>query len=65
MNTPSNKFGSSCIVSDKFIEKIAKMGVMNAACSLTEVKDNKLAKKTDGSKVKSIRNIPKLIDMIV
>jgi DNA topoisomerase-2 len=62
MNTPSSKFGSSCVVSDKFIEKIAKMGVMDAACALTEVKENKAAKKTDGSKTKNIRGIPKLID---
>ena len=62
MNTPSNKFGSTCTVSDKFIEKLAKMGVMDAACALTEVKENKAAKKTDGIKVKSIRGIPKLID---
>ena len=62
MNTPSSKFGSTCAVSDKFIEKIAKMGVMDAACALTEVKENKAAKKTDGSKTKSIRGIPKLID---
>ena len=62
MNTAITNFGSTCNVSDKFIEKLAKMGVMNAACSLTEVKENKAAKKTDGSKVKSIRNIPKLID---
>ena len=62
MNTATSNFGSSCNVSDKFIEKLAKMGVMNVACSLTEVKENKAAKKTDGSKVKSIRNIPKLID---
>ena len=26
MNTPSSKFGSTCTVSDNFIEKIAKMG---------------------------------------
>ena len=62
MNTPSSKFGSSCTVSDKFIEKIAKMGVMDAACALTEIKENKAAKKTDGSKTKTIRGIPKLID---
>jgi DNA topoisomerase-2 len=62
MNTPSSKFGSRCEVSDKFIEKIAKMGVMDAACALTEVKENKAAKKTDGSKTKSIRGIPKLTD---
>tara|TARA_A100001015_G_scaffold312707_1_gene418424 strand:- start:28 stop:3438 length:3411 start_codon:yes stop_codon:yes gene_type:complete len=62
LGTPIGKFGSSCNVSDSFIEKIAKMGVMNAACALTEVKENKAAKKTDGSKSKSIRGIPKLID---
>ena len=62
MNTPSAKFGSTSTVSDKFIDKLAKMGVMDAACALTEVKENKAAKKTDGAKTKSIRGIPKLID---
>ena len=62
MNTPSSKFGSKCEVSDKFIEKIAKMGIMDAACALTEIKENKAAKKTDGTKSKSIRGIPKLTD---
>ena len=62
MNTPSSKFGSKCDVSDKFIEKIAKMGVMDAACALTEVKESKAAKKTDGTKTKSVRGIPKLTD---
>jgi len=62
MNTPSSKFGSKCDVTDKFIEKVAKMGVMDAACALTEVKENKAAKKNDGAKTKSIRGIPKLTD---
>jgi DNA topoisomerase-2 len=62
MSTPVANFGSSCEVSDKFIEKIAKMGVMEAACALTEVKENKAAKKTDGAKTKSVRGIPKLTD---
>jgi len=62
MNTPISKFGSKCDVSDKFIEKIAKMGVMDAALQITEVKENKAAKKTDGSKSKSVKGIPKLTD---
>jgi DNA topoisomerase-2 len=62
MNTPMAKFGSKCDVTDKFIEKVAKMGVMDAACAITEVKENKAAKKTDGTKSKSIRGIPKLDD---
>lgn len=62
MNTPSSSFGSSCSVSDKFIEKIAKMGVMQAACAITEVRETKAVKKTDGAKTKTIRGIPKLLD---
>ena len=62
MNTPSSKFGSNCTVTDKFIEKVAKMGVMDSACAITEVKENKAAKKTDGTKTKNIRGIPKLLD---
>ena len=62
MNTAVNKFGSSCNVSDKFIDKLAKMGIMSTAISLNEVKQTKDAKKTDGKKTKNIRGIPKLID---
>ena len=62
LNTPFAKFGSKCEVTDKFIEKVAKMGVMDAALQLTEVKENKAAKKTDGVKSKSVRGIPKLTD---
>jgi DNA topoisomerase-2 len=50
MNTPSSKFGSKCDVSDKFIEKVAKMGVMDAACAITEVKES--SKKNRWSQIK-------------
>lgn len=63
LNTPYAKFGSTCTVSDGFIERVAKMGVMELACSLTEAKENKMAaKKTDGSKTKTIRGIANFID---
>lgn len=64
LNTPSSRFGSRCEVSDKFIENIVKkLGVMDAAISLTQVKQNKKSSaETDGSQVKTIRGIPKLID---
>ena len=63
MNTPSNKFGSACTVSDAFVEKVAKMGVMDLACSLTEAKEAKMvAKKTDGAKTKTIRGIANFVD---
>ena len=62
MNTPVSKFGSKCEVPDKFIDKLAKMGVMESAISLNEVKANKAAKKCDGRKTNNIRGIPKLMD---
>jgi DNA topoisomerase-2 len=62
MNTPIAKFGSACVVSDKFVEKVAKMGVMDAACAINDIKENKAAKKMDGVKTKNIRGIPKLMD---
>jgi DNA topoisomerase-2 len=63
MNTPSNKFGSTCSVSDAFVEKVAKMGVMDTACDLTQAKEkNVAAKKTDGSKTKNIRGIENFLD---
>jgi len=62
MNTPSSKFGSTCVVDDKTIEKLSKLGIMDIACAISQIKDTKAAKKTDGSKTKNIRGIPKLID---
>ena len=62
MNTPSSKFGSTCSVDDKTIEKIAKLGIIDIACAISQIKDTKAAKKTDGTKTKNIRGIPKLID---
>ena len=35
---------------------------MDVACSLTEAKENKLAKKTDGSKTRNVRGINNFID---
>jgi DNA topoisomerase-2 len=55
LNTTSDKFGSVCDLSDAFIEKIAKMGVMDLACSITQVKEeSKIAKTTDGKKSRNI-----------
>lgn len=63
MNTPSNKFGSSCNVSDSFIEKVAKMGVMDTACDLTQAKEKSTAaKRTDGTKTKNVRGIENFMD---
>ena len=63
MNTPSAKFGSSCTVTDAFVEKVAKMGVMDMACELTETKEaGRTKKKLDGTKTKTVRGIPNFVD---
>tara|TARA_B100000795_G_scaffold269744_1_gene260173 strand:+ start:1653 stop:5099 length:3447 start_codon:yes stop_codon:yes gene_type:complete len=62
MNIPISKFGSKCEITDDFIDKLAKMGVMDAALSSTQLKEIHGARKTDGRKTKSVRGVPKLID---
>tara|TARA_B100000795_G_scaffold269805_1_gene260475 strand:+ start:2944 stop:6378 length:3435 start_codon:yes stop_codon:yes gene_type:complete len=62
LTTPLSKFGSKCEIDDKFIDKLAKMGLMETAISLSNFKENKDLKKTDGRKSNTIRGIPKLDD---
>lgn len=62
LNTPQSKFGSSCVVSDKFIEKLAKSGLLENSCELSQIKEKNNSKKSDGNKNKTIRGIPKLVD---
>jgi DNA topoisomerase-2 len=62
MKTSSANFGSRCEVSDKFIEKVAKLGIMDTVCAITEIKEHRTAKKSDGSKTRVIQGIPKLTD---
>ena len=62
LNTSVSKFGSTCEISSSMIDKLAKMGILNTSCALSEIKDQKNAKKTDGNKNKNIRGIPKLVD---
>lgn len=62
LTTNITAFGSRCEVTDKFIEKIAKLGIMESVCAITEIKEHKAAKKSDGVKTRTIRGIPKLVD---
>ena len=62
MNTKITNFGSSVNVSDKFIQKIIRLGVVDTALSLTDIKTHKSMQKTDGKKTKTIKGIPKLVD---
>ena len=62
LDTVSSQFGSTCKLSDKFIEQAAKCGIMERACELSQVKDMKDLSKTDGKKKSHIQGIPKLED---
>jgi DNA topoisomerase II len=61
LTTPIIKFGSKCDISDKFIEKLYKSGIIDKALSLTEFHDQKKLTKTDGKKTSKLI-IPKLDD---
>ena len=60
--TPSSKFETGCIVSQKFIKQLIKFGVVNVACSIAEATDRKKISKLDGTKSSTITGIPKLVD---
>ena len=63
LTTPVTKFGSGKIeLSDKFIEKLYKSGIVNRVLEICAVQDEKALKKTDGKKRDIIRGIPKLED---
>jgi DNA topoisomerase-2 len=64
LSTPSFQFGSTCDISDKTIEKLIKMGLMDVAIALTQKKDLIDAKRNDGSKRKKVRGIVKLVDAV-
>lgn len=62
MTTPASKFSTKFDVSDDFIKKLSKIGICEKAMSLGEYKNKDILKKTDGSKKRTIKDIPKLED---
>jgi DNA topoisomerase-2 len=62
LTTLPAKFGSKCEVSDKFIEKLARTGLMETVADALKSKDVATAAKTDGRKKRVITGIPKLVD---
>jgi DNA topoisomerase-2 len=61
LTTPVAKFGSKCELSDKFYDKLFKVGIVDKALSITEFYDKKKLVKTDGKKLSRII-VPKLDD---
>lgn len=64
LKTKFADFGSSCELSDKFINKLAKSGIVEQVISLAKFKQESGLKKTDGKKTKKVKDIPKLEDAI-
>ena len=61
LTTPVAKFGSKCELTDKFYDKLFKIGIVDKALSITEFYDKKKLVKTDGKKLSRII-VPKLDD---
>merc|ERR1711871_852825 len=62
MTTNKDKFGSKCDITDKTITAISKLGIIEKAIELTELKDSQALKKNDGKKQNRIKGLPKLDD---
>jgi len=58
----SNTFESFCKISDGFIEKLAKSGIITEVVNMAKFKADGELKKTDGKKNKSLRGMAKLDD---
>ena len=63
LTTPATKFGSA-FKSDKLADLLVKIGLLEEAQSILDAKAAKDAKKTDGSKKKTLRGLPKLEDAL-
>ena len=62
LTTKSADFGSKCILSDKFLDKILKTNIVNLIKDVSKFKDKTLLQKSDGKKVSRIKDLPKLED---
>jgi DNA topoisomerase-2 len=62
LNTPVNKFGFKCDISDSFWSEIKKSELVNQLKQVISLSNQKILSKFDGSKKSKIKNIPKLED---
>ena len=63
LTTPAAKFGST-FKSEKLADSLVKIGLLEEAQAILDAKSAKDAKKTDGSKRKTLRGLPKLEDAL-
>ena len=62
LTTPVAKFGSVFKTDGKIVGGLVKLGLLDEALAILDAKANKDVKKTDGSKKKTLRGMPKLVD---
>lgn len=60
--TKATNFGSTCAISDSFIKKIEKTGIVDVVGQYATFKEESKLKQGDGSRRGSVRDIPKLDD---
>ena len=63
LTTPATKFGS-VFKSEKMIAQLVRLGLLDEAMAILDAKANKDVKKTDGSKKRVLRGMPKLVDAL-
>jgi len=64
LTTPATKFGSVFKTDGKMVTALVKLGLLDEATAILDAKANKDAKKTDGTKKKTLRGMPKLVDAL-
>ena len=64
LTTPAAKFGSTFKTDGKLVAGLVKLGLLDEAMAILDAKANRDAKKTDGSKKKTLRGMPKLVDAL-
>jgi DNA topoisomerase-2 len=64
LTTPAAKFGSVFKTEGKLVDGLMKIGLLEEAQAALEAKQAKDAKKTDGTKKKTLRGFPKLEDAL-
>ncbi|OAV87385.1 hypothetical protein PTTG_29452 [Puccinia triticina 1-1 BBBD Race 1] len=62
MTLSMSKFGSKCVMTDEFMKKVMKSGVIDSVMDFAKFKEEAALKKTDGSKRSRITGIVKLED---
>lgn len=62
LKTKPSEFGSKCEITDKFINKLSKSGIITNILTMAKAREQTILKKTDGKKTSSIKGIPKLED---